>query len=250
MQPRLTGPATDFGADEFLNLPPLASFKATPTNPRAGQVVTFDASASRDLEGAGIIKYSWDFGDGTTAETTTPTTQHAYANLGTYMPKIVVVDPQGNASAATLGPAVTVVDGKAPTVTVTTPKNKSKRHIFNTTKSKSGKKTKTRQLFTFRGTAADESGIATVAMSLRRVSLTKTAKEAATTCVYLDKTKFVSKNCRTPVYFFVKVDDDGFWAFRTKKATVFRAGTYELIVLSKDKAGNISAPAKITFTLT
>ncbi len=254
-QARQNGTATDLGADEFHNLPPIPRFTASSTAIRAGQSVAFDASTSVDLEGAGVASYRWDFGDGKTAETKDPRIEHTYDAIGNYTPKLVVVDPQGNVSITRTGATIAVTDGKAPTLTVTTPKNKQRRHIFKTTKTKlkSGKTrtTKTRQRFTFRGTSADESGIATVAISLRRVSLAKkTAKTSqARACVYLDKSKFVSKNCKTPVYFFVNADKDGFWAFRTKKTTTFRAGVYELTAVARDKAGNLSTPVTITIRL-
>jgi PKD repeat protein len=252
-QARQAGTATDLGADEFVNLPPIPIFSASASSIRAGQTMSFDASKSVDLEGGAIATYRWDFGDGKTADSTTPTIDHVYDAIGSYTPSLIVVDPQGNTSGKRSGAAIAVTDGTPPAITITTPKDKTKLHVFKTTKKKlkSGKTktTKTRQLFTFRGTSADASGIQTVAISLRRVSLTKTAASAATACVYLDKTKFVSRNCKTPVYFAVHADNDGFWAFRTKKATLFRAGTYELTAFARDKNGVVSVPVKITFTL-
>lgn len=46
----------------FVNVPPVASFIATPTSGPTPLEVTFDASASSDKCGT-IIVYSWDFGD-------------------------------------------------------------------------------------------------------------------------------------------------------------------------------------------
>jgi DNA-binding beta-propeller fold protein YncE len=46
----------------------------------ANQSVTFDASASTVAYGT-IASYAWNFGDGTTETTTTPTVTHAYASL-------------------------------------------------------------------------------------------------------------------------------------------------------------------------
>jgi len=257
VQPRLTGAATDLGADEFVNLPPIARFTTSTTNATLARPVQFDGSRSLDLEaGGGITKYQWDFGDGKTAETTTATTEHAYDKVGSYTPTLRVVDAQGQVSTPATGAAIVV--SEPPKVAISSPRNKAKRRVFKTTKTKikSGKNmgktktTKTRQLFTLKGTSSDQSGIATVAISLRRVALGKAkAPTAPKTCIYLDKTKFVSRNCKTPVYFFVRLDKDGNWSFRTKKGTIFRPGTYELTAVAKDKTGTLSAPATVRFTL-
>ncbi len=254
--PRLIGPSTDRGADEFLNLPPIALFTASLKNATPGQTVQFDGSASLDLEaGGGVTTYRWDFGDGTTLETTTPKTEHAYAKTGTYTPTLRVVDPQGQVSALRTGAAITV--SEPPKAAITAPANNARLRAFKTTRTKitSGKDkgktktTKTRQLFTLKGTSSDPDGIATVAISLRRVALgAAKAPVAPTACIYLEgKTRFVSRRCKTPVYFFVRKDANGNWSYKTKKGAVMRAGTYELTVVAKDKTGALSAPASVTF---
>ena len=48
------------------NTPPLASLTFTPNIIRAGDVVSFNASSSRDPDGS-ITHYAWNFGDGATA---------------------------------------------------------------------------------------------------------------------------------------------------------------------------------------
>ncbi|ACV25062.1 PKD domain-containing protein [Methanocaldococcus fervens] len=57
-------------------------------------VVTFDASASYDPDGY-IIKYIWDFGDGSGIETTNPIINHTYTDCKTYLVKLTVVDNKG-----------------------------------------------------------------------------------------------------------------------------------------------------------
>jgi PKD repeat protein len=76
------------------NQPPVGSFTATPN----GLTVTFNASASRDPDGT-ILGYQWNFGDGTTVlNTTSATVTHVFANSGTFMVNLIVLDSQGTVS--------------------------------------------------------------------------------------------------------------------------------------------------------
>ena len=63
-----------------------------------GDTLAFDASASRDLDGA-IGEYRWDFGDGTTAEGAAAS--HVYDKPGTYEVSLTVVDDAGSSCSAT-----------------------------------------------------------------------------------------------------------------------------------------------------
>ncbi len=56
-----------------------------------GTSIAFDATASRDPDGA-ITTYAWDFGDGATAAT--PTATHSYAGVGVYTVTLTVTDDQ------------------------------------------------------------------------------------------------------------------------------------------------------------
>ncbi len=44
---------------------------------------------------ATISSYYWDFGDGNTATSTTPTTNHIYTSFGNFLPKVIMTDPSG-----------------------------------------------------------------------------------------------------------------------------------------------------------
>jgi len=72
--------------------PPVASFSWAPSNPQAGESITFDGSASAS-DGGTIVKYEWDFGDGETA--TGEKTTHTYNDLGAYTVTLKVTDSEG-----------------------------------------------------------------------------------------------------------------------------------------------------------
>ena len=46
-----------------------------------------------------IASYQWDFGDGQHATTTTPSTTHVYAAVGTYTARLTVTDTAGTSLA-------------------------------------------------------------------------------------------------------------------------------------------------------
>jgi PKD repeat protein len=71
--------------------PPTATFKA-PEEVKVGQAAEFDAKNSSDPNGSPIAKYAWDFGDGKTETTTTPTAKHTYAAALSYEVTLRVTD--------------------------------------------------------------------------------------------------------------------------------------------------------------
>jgi PKD repeat protein len=76
------------------NKRPTASFQAAPANPKVGEAVTFDASASKDPDGT-IAKYEWDLDGNGTYETSTGTTAavtHTYATAETVKVGLRVTD--------------------------------------------------------------------------------------------------------------------------------------------------------------
>jgi PKD repeat protein len=58
-----------------------------------GETLSFDASASRDRDGA-VTRWRWYFGDGATAEG--ETAEHAFAEPGTYEVRLTVEDDSGS----------------------------------------------------------------------------------------------------------------------------------------------------------
>ena len=272
-QPRDDGNGSDLGADEFVNTVPTAAFTVATPNPRSAQPVTFDASASTDREGAfggGIVQYQWNFGDGTTETTTTPTVQHTYPKDGTVVVQLVVVDRQGAVSPAAVQP-VKLTDGAAPTVTISRPKNNQVLKLTakkTRTVTKNGKKrrvTSTKRVrIGFAGAAKDPSGVSAVFLTVERLSVakkkttTKATSAAATTttkkCVWLDpKLGFRTRACDKPVLIRTGVRQ-GNWAYKIASRIKLRAGTYRLSAYGTDNAGAFgnSAPARdrvVRFTL-
>jgi len=59
-------------------------FTVKPSDPRAGVEVSFDATASTTKAGTVITTYAWNFGDGVTDVTSTPTTSHVYTESRIY----------------------------------------------------------------------------------------------------------------------------------------------------------------------
>ncbi|MEM2465893.1 MAG: PKD domain-containing protein [Candidatus Bathyarchaeia archaeon] len=79
------------------NQPPVASFTYHPTDPLIYEIVTFDASASYDLDGS-IVSYTWDFGDGNVTTVTDPIITHVYttaASTVNYTVTLTVTDNEG-----------------------------------------------------------------------------------------------------------------------------------------------------------
>ena len=70
--------------------PPVALFTYVPLEPKPGDLISFDASASYDPDGGEIILYQWDFGDGTAAEG--KQTTHKFDQAGSYLVTLTVTD--------------------------------------------------------------------------------------------------------------------------------------------------------------
>jgi 6-phosphogluconolactonase len=64
-----------------------------------GQPTSFDATASSASSGQTVASYNWDFGDGTTQTTSSPTTTHTYATTGNHTATLTVTDNAGCSTA-------------------------------------------------------------------------------------------------------------------------------------------------------
>lgn len=75
-----------------LSLFPIAKFTYSPSNPREGSSIRFDASSSNDPDGS-IAKYEWDFGDG--SKGSGRFAAHVYNRGGSYTVTLFVTDNDG-----------------------------------------------------------------------------------------------------------------------------------------------------------
>jgi glucose/arabinose dehydrogenase/PKD repeat protein len=85
-----------------INRAPTATVTANPTSGTLPLTVAFDASGSSDPDtGDTLTSYRWDFGDGSSTQTTTThTISHTYSKEGTYTASLHVEDNHGALSEA------------------------------------------------------------------------------------------------------------------------------------------------------
>ena len=80
---------------------PTVTLTVSPNPPLVGQRATFTANAD-PATGHSITRYSWEFGDGTTQTTSTPTVTKTYSSRGTYVVTVTATDDTGQTGTATL----------------------------------------------------------------------------------------------------------------------------------------------------
>jgi hypothetical protein len=235
-QPRAVNGVSDLGADQFVDTPPTAALSA-PKFAREGRATTLSAAGSADPDasiGGSITAYRWDFGDGETATTSTPTAEHTYARRGSVTASVTVVDNRGGTSAAATTP-VEVVDGVAPTLAVGSPRSAQRIALRKGSK---------RQQIVFFGTAADDTGVAAVTLALR---LTKRAADGR--CYWYDgKGAFKARSCALPTPLVPKLSGSA-WAYTLPASAKLKAGGYELLGAAIDKTGLIGTGVAVPFTL-
>lgn len=95
-------PITGFQLPVFVSVipdqAPTASFTFTAAS--VGSSTLFDASASSSPDGF-IQSYAWDFGDGNTAVTSSPTIFHVYMSSGSFTVTLTVTNSQGTSTVQT-----------------------------------------------------------------------------------------------------------------------------------------------------
>ena len=90
------------------NVAPMASFLFSPLNPTTIDHIQFN-DTSTDSDGS-VVNWSWDFGDGNNSYLQDPT--HSYADNGTYIVSLVVMDDDGANNAT----SVMVTVGNTPPI--------------------------------------------------------------------------------------------------------------------------------------
>jgi PKD repeat protein len=95
---------------------PRAKLEEYPLLIQEGEMVTLDARESSPVEGV-ITGYTWDFGDGTTAETMVGFTSHAYTSFGQFTVRLTVTNDQGGVDDA----IATIIVNGAPTINISMP---------------------------------------------------------------------------------------------------------------------------------
>ena len=81
---------------------PVAAFTVSPAPATVGAVITFDGAPST-VTGT-VLRYEWDFGDGSSIQMTTPPTTsitHSYGATGTYVIRLTVIDSSGRSGTTT-----------------------------------------------------------------------------------------------------------------------------------------------------
>jgi PKD repeat protein len=77
---------------------PIASFTVSQSPTTVGAVVILDGNFSAAVDPKTIVRYTWDYGDGSAIiSTTAPTTSttHSYSMAGTYVIRLTVTDTHG-----------------------------------------------------------------------------------------------------------------------------------------------------------
>jgi len=73
---------------------PKATFTWDPEAPDIGEIVTFNATSSHDLDGT-IANYTWNWGDTSSNVTTNPIITHTFSTPGSYNVNLTVTDNDG-----------------------------------------------------------------------------------------------------------------------------------------------------------
>ncbi len=252
--------AWDRGADEFVNhAPAKPSVSASASEVERGQAVGFAVSGATDPDGTlmdEVVKYVWDFGDGSVEERTPGPWAHAYAAAGRYEVRVRAVDRTG-ASGPPSDPVTIVVkdpppppatgkggaitsltqlpgfesgfmanrrgpDTGPPFVAITSPRVRERIRIR-------------RAVPLLRGRTADPAGV-------RRVELALMRREGRRCRWYDGRGAFRLGSCAAPVWFKAVLDDFD-WRYAFPRRVRPRPGAYFAFVRATDYLGKRTTPS-------
>jgi glucose/arabinose dehydrogenase len=112
------------------NREPFAALSASPTSGPAPLQVDFDGSGSGDPDAGDTLTYLWDFGDGATAEGSSPTISHTYTATASFTASLRVRDNHG---ALSLPATRTIQPGNtAPTPVINAPADTARFRVGET----------------------------------------------------------------------------------------------------------------------
>jgi len=114
---RTSGMKGTIKATGTTNVPPVAMLTSTPQQPKPGDTITLDASASSDPEGNLLAIYRWDLdGNGTFEKSTsTPSTTVSFPAAGNHIVRLRVID--GKSAISEMQQTITVQYPKPVTTT-------------------------------------------------------------------------------------------------------------------------------------
>jgi PKD repeat protein len=222
--PRVVGPASDLGADEFVNRVPVARVKTAHATVSEKVSVTFSGSASTDPDaGDRIAWYRWDFGDGKQTTTQSASVSHTYSRSGSYTVSLRVVDIHNAISEpATIG--LRVKDNKRPSISIRAPAGKN---VLSS-----------RTRLTISGRTSDANGVRHVRLSIRFVQRSKSraGRASASRCRYFTGHRFVTKRCGRRIWLRARLSK-GVWRYRVPRSLRLAPGRYEIKARATDKKG-------------
>lgn len=88
---------------------PTPAFVVSPTAPQPFQAVYFDATVSKPGAGHSLVRYVWNWGDGSTfGDSSLPSASHTYGAEGSFVVTLTVADEAGQTASATGTVKVTI----------------------------------------------------------------------------------------------------------------------------------------------